>query len=404
MKRFLLPTSLCLLLILLAGFLYRQKNLMPVQAAEECACKEGENELDCNKEKQACYRAKIDEKRNVANTLANTISILNGQIVIQELQIKQTQLEIARLETEIQELAVRISGLNVSLDRLTGSLIQRVATNYKRRQTNPIQLLLISDSLTSFFSKYKYLQITQRHTQEIMTKAENQRLSFDQEKEIKEKKEAEVAKKKQQLQAQQTELNAQKRDQQLLLEQTRNDEARYQAELAKTLAEEAAIESLLAGNGEETKLRDVKAGDQIASIIVGASACSNGTHLHFEVTKDRADRNPADFLKPVDVVWNNQPDGPFGFGGSWDWPVNNAAKINQGFGQTWYARVRRAYGGGPHTGIDMVSKSSGDYVVKAVKDGTLYRGSIACGGGRLRYVRVDHHEEGISSYYLHVNY
>ncbi len=120
----------------------------------------------------------------------------------------------------------------------------------------------------------------------------------------------------------------------------------------------------------------------------------NGTH-----------RNPAGYLSSISASWNNGPDDSFAFTGDWDWPVDNPAKINQGYGMTYYASVRRAYGGAPHTGIDMFSKSSGDYSVRAVKDGTLYRGSISCGGGLLRYVRVDHDDgDEMSTYYLHVNY
>ena len=191
---------------------------------------------------------------------------------------------------------------------------------------------------------------------------------------------------------------------QFLLNQTKNNEAQYQKELEKTLAEINAIQSIIAGKGNESDVGEVKEGDKIASIIAGSSTCSNGTHLHFEVVKGGVNYNPAGYLKSIDAQWNNSPDGSFSFTGDWNWPMNNAAKINQGYGMTYYARVRRAYGGAPHTGIDMASKSSGDYTVIAVREGRLFRGSIPCGGGSLRYVRVKHKDSDISTYYLHVNY
>ncbi len=377
------------------------------RAADECTCPadQASDQLACNKTKRACWEDKINQKKQAANTLSNTISILNGQIVIQQLQINQTKLEIDQLEKDISDLSERISGLNVSLDSLGGVLIQRIVANYKYHQINPVNELLISDSITSFLTKYKYLQATQKYTQELMKKSESQRISFDQQKALKEKKQQEVDKKKQTLIQQQADLDRQRVAQQTLLQQTRNDEARYQQELAKTLAEQQAIESLIAGNGDEQKVRDVQQGEVIASIIPGPSPCSNGAHLHFEVVKDGLNLDPSNYLKSIpDLIWNNDPDGPFGFSGNWEWPLPNAARINQGFGMTFYARVRRAYGGAPHTGIDMDNKDTGDYTVRAVKPGTLYRGSIRCGGGRLRYVKVDHHDNGISSYYLHVNY
>ncbi len=374
-----------------------------LSAAEECTCPSDQDELTCNKTKQACWQQKIDEKKQAANTLSGVISVLNGQIVVQELQISQTKLEIERLVTEIQVLNQRISGLNVSLDRLTSVLIERVGASYKRRHTNPLNVLLISDSLNSFFSKYKYLQVTQKHTTELMKQAESEKIQFDEQKALKEKKQEEVDAKKGKLLQQQNTLTKQRAEQQVLLQQTKNDEARYQAELAKTLAEQAALSSIIAGNGNETKVGEVKEGDHIATIISGSSTCSNGTHLHLEVVKDGGHRDPAQYLKPISAIWNNSPDEAFGFGGDWNWPLNDPAKINQGYGMTWYARVRRSYGGNPHTGIDMMSKN-GDFTVKAVKEGTLYRGSIACGKGLLRYVKVDHKDGDISTYYLHINY
>lgn len=44
----------------------------------------------------------------------------------------------------------------------------------------------------------------------------------------------------------------------------------------------------------------------------------------------------------------------------------------------------------------------GDLTVKAVKDGTLYTGAIGCGGKSLYYVKVEHKDSDLSTYYLHV--
>jgi peptidoglycan hydrolase CwlO-like protein len=372
-------------------------------SAEECGCSADEDELGCTKSKQACLMQKISEKQSQAQTLSNLISVLNSQIAVQELQIKQTKLEISKLVTEVEQLTNRISGLNVSLDRMSLVMIERVGTSYKRRNGNPFLLLVNSDSLEHFFSRYKYLQTAQAHTTEIMKQAETQKIDYDQQKALKEKKQKEVEQKRQLLQTQQNELTRQRGDQQALLDQTKNDEARYQAELAKTLAEQGAIRSIVAGRANEEKVGEVKEGDKVASIISGSSPCSNGTHLHFEVVKDGAHANPSNYLKNISATWNNSPDGSFGFGGDWNWPINNPAKVNQGYGMTWYARVRRAYGGAPHTGLDIMSKD-GDLNVKAVKEGVLYRGAIACGKGLLRYVKVEHKDGGLSTYYLHVNY
>lgn len=371
--------------------------------AEECGCTADESEESCNRSKIACLQEKISEKQSAAQTLSNIISVLNNQIAVQELQIRQTKNEIAKLIEEVAQLSDRINGLNTSLDRMSLAMIERVNESYKRREANSFYVLLKSDSLDHFLSKYKYLQLAQEHTTEVMRQSETQKLDYDQQKAIKEQKQKEIEQKRQLLQTQQNQLTQQQEDQKALLQQTQNDEKRYQEELARTLAESGAIKSIVAGRGQEIKIGEVKEGDKIASVIQGASPCSNGTHLHFEVVQNGAHQNPANYLKSLSLTWNNQPDGQFPFSGDWNWPLNNPAKINQGFGMTWYARVQRAYGGAPHTGIDMMSKD-GDLTVKAVRDGELYTGAIACGGRNLYYVKVHPKEGNLDTYYLHVRH
>jgi peptidoglycan hydrolase CwlO-like protein len=380
-----------------------------VFACEERVCnKESQGEdgfLICVRDKQNCWESKIREAQQQSTTLSSTISILNGQISVQELQIDATQTEISQLQRQISELSERIDGLNVSLDNLTGMLVKRVGEHYKRSYTNPLQTFLSKRTIGTMVSEYKYLQLAKQQTAEAMARAETQRINYDTQRQLKATAQEQLQIKEDQLKAQQSKLTQQKKDQQYLLTETKNNEAKYQAELAKTTAELEAIQSIIAGRGTESSVGTVNQGDKIASVIAGASPCSTGSHLHFEVVKDGGHRDPAGFLKGIDASWNNSPDGSFGLGGSWEWPVDNPARINQGYGMTYYARVRRAYGGAPHTGIDMFSKDTGNFNVKAVKAGELYRGSIKCGSGLLRYVRVKHSEDAsISTYYLHVNY
>jgi len=387
-------------------------SVLPVWAVRDCteiSCShetQSDSEyLDCNKTKQACWEESIQAAKDSKVTLQSTISLLNGQISLQKLQIDQTLEEVALLEKEIVTLSNAINNLSLSLDNLTKLLIARATQQYKqsRESVGPIQSLL-TESFSQVLTQLRYLSKTQQQTVKAMQLTESQRLIFDEQKQLKEEKQHQLDLKKAALLKQQGQLQKQKSDQQYLLDKTQNDEARYQKELAKTLAELNAIQSILAGKGNESKVRNVQEGETIASIISGASACSTGTHLHFEVVKNGINYNPAEFLKSIGgITWNNQPDGSFDLNGSWNWPVNDAARITQGYGMTYYARVMRAYGGSPHTGIDMLSKNGGNDI-KAVKSGSLYRGSISCGGGLLRYVRVVHDGDGVVTYYLHVNY
>jgi hypothetical protein len=165
------------------------------------------------------------------------------------------------------------------------------------------------------FAREQYVNLASQQTAMAMQRAELQKMVYDQEKELKEKKQEEVVGKRQELQSEQNTLTTQRGEQQFLLVETKNNEAKYQAELAKTLAELSAIQSIIAGKGNESDVGEVKAGDKIASIISGSSPCSNGTHLHLEVVADGMNRDPAAYLKPISINWSNDPDTEFGFGG-----------------------------------------------------------------------------------------
>jgi septal ring factor EnvC (AmiA/AmiB activator) len=284
------------------------------------------------------------------------------------------------------------------LETLTTVLVNRINTTYRKTVTvQPVYLLLTSDGLGDFLKRYKYLQVGQKHDRQVMYELEKARTNFDEQKKDKELKQVELEKAKQRLEVQKTGLAQQQREKQSLLQLTRNDEQTYQEMLARAKAELEAIQAVIAGMGEETKVGEVDEGKTIATIISGASACSTGTHLHFEVTKKSSRVNPFSMLKSTSLDWDNDDPAQNGTG-SWDWPISDPIRVTQSYGTTSYSS---RYAGNFHTGIDLVSSAS--LKVKAVEKGTLYRGAIACGGGTLRYVRVKH-DDGVDTYYLHINY
>lgn len=203
-----------------------------VNNCEEISCnKDQQSEddyLSCNKQKQQCWEDKIKQTQDAAVTLNNTIGLLNGKIAIQELQIDQTLTEIRKLEREIAELTERISGLNVSLDRLSTVLIRRVQEQYKRRAISPLLGMLTQDTFSKSLLSYRYVTAAQQQTATAMQLAEAQKQTYDEQKALKETKQAEVEQKKLLLEQQQAELTKQRSEQQYLLQETKNNEAKFQ--------------------------------------------------------------------------------------------------------------------------------------------------------------------------------
>lgn len=351
----------------------------------------------CNDLSKACQQ-KIDESVGQQKTLSSTIAYLNTRIRLTETQITQTQIDIAALEKLINELKTRIDGLELSLQRLTEVLISRIQDSYMHRVKfkDPILLLFSSNELTQFFTQLKYIQLSQEYTQNLIQQAETQKVTFNNEKQLKERKQAEVEKLKRKLESQKASLQTQQQQKQAILTATKNDESKFQSLLQQALLEQRAIEAALVSG---VKVGPVKKGDPIA--LVGNSGypgCSTGEHLHFEVRKNNAWVDPENYLSSKTITDEEKGGNATLGSGSWSWPLQDTIRLTQHFGHTPYS-WRYKYSGGIHTGYDMVSTSS--KVIRAPADGTLFSSSQSCGSSTMNVKYIDH-GDGVMSLYLHV--
>ncbi len=388
--RTLLQGAISLLFLLLA--------FSPVRADDPCTADNpsSQQRLDCIKQKIAETESMLVQNQKQQVTLAN-------EIAYQDNQIKLTSLKISETEQEIQTLSSQIYRLEVSLSDLSSVFAQRVVATYKvAREGTPITLLLTADNVKDFVSRFYYLQRIQKNDHDTLMQLQTTQLNYEGQREKREQL-------KDKLEIQKTKLASQKAQKEQLFLVTKNDEKKFQQLLTSAKAELEAIQAIIAGRGAETQVRHVSTGEQIASIIQGPSCNSSGTHTHFIVSNNGTTQNPFNYLKSG-IDYENCSGGgacsegdPFNPAGSWDWPISPKIKFAQGYGTTWAVQntwVGRIYRF--HNGIDIDGSSD---QVRAVRSGTLYRGSYSGSGGcALRYVRVHHDEDGLDTFYLHINY
>jgi peptidoglycan hydrolase CwlO-like protein len=356
-------------------------------------------------EKLQQLQKQIEEYQNEINRLKNQATTLSNQIAQFDAQIKLTTLKIEETESKIYLLGGRIDTLEVSLEALTTAFSSRASETYKMtRVGEPFMMILSAPNISQAVSRFHYLQKIQESDRDLLLRLTSAQTVYKDQKKEQEDLQAE-------LEIQKANLDAQKKAKANLLQITRNDEKRYQQLLAAARAEYEAIQAILAGKGTEEEVGKVSEGARIASVIQGSSCNSSGSHLHFIVRQGTSALNPFSYLN-ASVSHENcsgsscgSSDGdPFNPSGSWNWPINSPIKFSQGFGYTWAVQntwVGKIYSF--HNGIDI--NNDGNSEVKAVKGGTLYRGSYAVSSGcRLRYVRVDHEDSDLDTLYLHINY
>ncbi len=257
--------ALLIICLISTFFLIFNKSTTQVQAQEDCLeeydCNENddiEDYLECLEEQKSCLEDRISETQEQAQTLQSAINVINGEISLQRIQVSQTLTGIKELEKEISELGERIDGLSLSLDSLTDMLIERIQASYKQQRTSPLLAIFFADSFKHFIAQYHYLHQAEIQTAEAMELAENQRLLYDQQKDIKEIKQNQLEEKRQTLQAQQATLEAKKQNKQKILNETKNDEATYQKLLAEAQKQISALKSYATSQvGDATCMAEV---------------------------------------------------------------------------------------------------------------------------------------------------
>ncbi len=345
----------------------------------------------------------ISSAQSKEKSLNSEIAAVDNQIELTQLRISETQGEIAELTSDIAAASKRIQHLDDSLNDITKVLLNRIVTSYKVGSVSQAQVFMSSKDISSYFVKADYIRLAQANDRRLLYDTQQAKNDYKNQKDIYVTEKQKVLTLQAQLEDYNKQITVQKQEKEDLLRVTKNDEVKYQSLLASARAEKNAIEGVISSiqlqNGTP-----VQKGQVIA--VVGNSGspyCSTGAHLHFEVRVNGGDVNPDQYLKGG-VNWgynyeSNQYDyyGSINPRGDWDWPLSEGIKINQAYGSWGFSKT--FYSDGIHHGIDMVSDASD--LIRAPKDGTLYKGTTSCNGVGMNYVAVDH-GGGIVSWYWHV--
>jgi peptidoglycan hydrolase CwlO-like protein len=360
---------------------------------------------DNNKSVQDCpefLKNKLTSLQSQAKTLSSQIAIMDSQINLTQARIEANKREILDLTLDIDTATKKISTLSDSLNKITEVLLNRIVATYEAGSVQPFEMVLSSINASDLLKRLNYLKIAQAHDKKLIYDVQQAKNDYVNQKDIYETKKAKVEALEKQLEAYTSQLNQEKANKQYLLTQTQGNEATYQQLLTEAIAEYEQIQGIVSGNGTENEIGAINKGEVVATLIQGSSCNSSGTHLHFTVSKNGNAENPFSYLKTVDYANDSNGDA-FSPSGSWDWPIDPSIELHQGYGVTWFSTTYNAYGSSHfHNGIDITGSSSD---VKAVKSGILYQGSYAGNSScRLKYVRVHHSDDGLDTFYLHVNY
>lgn len=368
------------------------------------------------------YEKKIDELQGRAKTLKSEIEYMDSQISLTELKIQsstskiqRTQEKINNLSSDIDDLKIRIGKLENSIDYQKSVLSSRMRERYKSKDDSMLMVLFGDNTLDEIIQKTEYLKVMERYDNKLLGEMHDTKDSFNKQKNLFEEKKEEEETLKKQLETEKANLDSykstlvsQEEDKKRLLEDTQNDEDKYQKKLADAMAElNQIVGAVTVLKNAESK--EVKKGDAIG--IQGNTGYSFGDHLHFGVYKyssfDDIDGwnwyysdyvDPAKKLSKKTVYWNTgcESAGNKEVGkGDWRWPMSSPT-VSQGFGYTCWSPIY--YGGKVHPALDMYGSSG--TIVYAAADGRAYycRNCMGDGGNGVFIF----HDDGYMTLYWHL--
>lgn len=362
-------------------------------------------------EKVTCYTNVVNICVTQRESMVAQIIYLTTRIELTNVKIEGIKEKITILETEIEEISEKIIQLEDSLTKIVGILIDRIQAAYKRGEVSYFDLFLTSRRFSDFINRYKYIQTVQAHDRRLLFQLQNSKENFKDQKDLREEKKKELNQARKQLEKEQATLAIQKKEKEIFLETTKNNEAIYKQNLEAARREAQNIQqaaSILSSAGVPKR---VSKGEVIG--VMGNTGFSTGPHLHFAVYNlreselnkfnfDGGYENPFNILvsrqlafeqTSCDDLSSNQKVTKSVGGGSWEWPMANPT-ISQCFGHTpWSWR----YQSGIHNGIDMYDDAN--TLIRAVEGGNAYtyRGGQSAGNGVFIF-----HDDGKMTLYWHL--
>jgi len=202
-----------------------------------------EQELKTLEEKISQYEKNIQGVQKEKKTLQNQITILQNKIKSLNLQISQGNLMIKSLGVQIQTTEGEIEKTKSQIDQTRLKLKEALRVLYQESQKGDLEIFLSSDTLSDFFSHLANLETLNSKVSQSLSSIESLKTYLENEKNNLDKEKDDLQKiVGVQLLQKQAGLNS-KKQQEVILEETKGKETLYQQYLEETQKKAAEIRS-----------------------------------------------------------------------------------------------------------------------------------------------------------------
>lgn len=205
-----------------------------------------QSQLKKLQEQQKEYEEAIQRRQSEKASLSNQLAILDNRIAKAELDIEVVETDIDRTELEIKKTDIEIEEKNKEIEDEKNDIVNVVRLIYKKDNVNPLEIMLLNDSLADFLSQVKYLEDLNDNIKESLDDLERLKRQLEKEKNKLDEQNQELKNSKEELKDKKEELASEKESKVYIIAQVSNSEKQYQRLLSEAEREQQEVAAEIA--------------------------------------------------------------------------------------------------------------------------------------------------------------
>jgi murein DD-endopeptidase MepM/ murein hydrolase activator NlpD len=219
---------------------------------------ENKNKIESLKKAAAEYAQKIEEYKGLSANLKNQLGLLDNQIIKIELDTRTAQLQIDKAKLEIESMDYQIGQNESEIERYKLNLIEYIRRIANNDQKSYLEILIINNSFSEFFTQITYLEQIQSDLQNSIDHLKMLKETVEVQKSDKELQKQELENAKNELQLKEYKLLDEQKAKEVILLETKTSEIQFQKLLQEAKQKQNQIDTDILGLQTQVKDKIVR--------------------------------------------------------------------------------------------------------------------------------------------------
>ena len=220
-------------------------------------------------EKVDTYEKQIEQRRNQALSISNELANIEDQINKTKLELEIKRQEITSINLKIAQIEKSIQEKNDDILTQKAKISEFIRLLHQNSQKSYVEIFLANDAISDFFNQEQYLQTVEENTQVFLQKIKSIKEKLDLEKGELDIQHEDLVTTREQLTDDQVSLEGKITAKNVILEETKADESKFQSLLQQVRAEQAQINNDIVSLERQLRSRLEANGDKTLSELSG---------------------------------------------------------------------------------------------------------------------------------------